>query len=58
MLTTTRLVVSRKMGESITISNNVTVTITRIQEGRVRIAIEAPRDVPIARTELFDDQAE
>lgn len=58
MLTTTRLVVSRKMGESITIANTVTVTITRIQEGRVRIAIEAPRDVQITRTELLDDQAE
>lgn len=58
MLTTTRLVVSRKTGESITIANAVTVTITRIQEGRVRIAIEAPRDIQIARTELLDDQAE
>lgn len=52
------LVLTRKQGESITIANTVTVTVTRIQDGRVRIAIEAPKEVPIARTELLDDRAE
>lgn len=47
------LVLTRKPGQSIQIANNVIVTITQITEGRVRIAIDAPKEMHIVRTELL-----
>lgn len=49
------LVLSRKLGESIVIGNNIVVTITRIQGGRIDLGIEAPQDVTILRAELEVD---
>lgn len=45
------LVVSRRLGEAITIGDNVTVKITRIARGQVRLAIEAPKEIRITRTQ-------
>lgn len=46
------LVLSRKIGETISIGENVTVKVVRTQGGRVQIAIDAPREVAIRRGEL------
>ena len=46
------LVLSRKEGESVTIDGNITVTVFRLAGGRVRLGIEAPKDVSILRSEL------
>ncbi len=46
------LVLSRKVGESIQIGSDVTLTITRLSGGRVQIGITAPREVAIRRSEL------
>lgn len=46
------LVLSRKTGEEIVIGNNIVVKVTRIRGDKVRIAIEAPPDVRIMRSEL------
>lgn len=46
------LVLSRKSGESIRIGENVTIEVRRIAGNRVTIAVEAPRDVRILRSEL------
>jgi len=46
------LVLSRKENESIVIDGRITVRIVRVQGGRVRVAIEAPREVPVRRSEL------
>ena len=46
------LVLSRKQGQRIQISDNVTITITQIKGNQVRIGVEAPRDVAIRRGEL------
>ena len=50
------LVLSRKVGESLCIGDNVTVTVVRIAPGVVRIGIVAPLDSVIARHELLPDQ--
>lgn len=47
------LVLSRKLGESIMIGDNIRVTVVDIDRGKVRLGIEAPRDVPIYRQELL-----
>lgn len=43
------LVLSRKVNEKIHIGNGVVVTLLEIKGGKVRIGIEAPKDVPIVR---------
>ena len=47
------LVLSRKLGEKIYISDNICITVVDIDRGKIRLGIEAPRDVPIFRKELL-----
>ena len=47
------LVLSRKLGEKIYISDNICITVVDIDRGKIRLGIEAPRDVPIFRQELL-----
>ena len=48
------LVLSRKMDQKIQIGRNITITILRVKKNSVKIGIEAPDDLPIARGELLD----
>ena len=48
------LVLSRKLGEKIYINDNICITIVDIDRGKIRLGIEAPRDVPIFRQELLN----
>jgi carbon storage regulator len=47
------LVLSRKLGEKIVIGENICITVVDIDRGKIRLGIEAPRDVPIFRQELL-----
>jgi len=51
------LVLSRKLGEKIVIGDNISITVVDIDRGKIRLGIEAPRDVPIARQELLAGDA-
>ena len=46
------LILQRKAGESLAIGDEIEISILSIEAGRVRLAIQAPRDVPILRSEL------
>lgn len=46
------LVLSRKAGESICIGDNIEVTVSQINGNRIRLAISAPPEVSIIRSEL------
>lgn len=48
------LVLARKVGQSIVISDNITVSIIEIRDGQVRLGIEAPKSTPVHRKELLD----
>ena len=48
------LVISRKVGESLVIGDNVTVTVVRVAGGGVRLGIEAPEGYIVVRQELQD----
>ena len=43
------LVLSRKAKESIQIGDNITITVVQIQGSKVRLGIEAPREVQVTR---------
>ncbi|MGC3968990.1 MAG: carbon storage regulator [Pirellulales bacterium] len=46
------LVLTRRVGESIRIGDNIVVTLVQMSPGKVRIGIEAPADMTILREEL------
>jgi carbon storage regulator len=52
------LVLSRKVGEKIFVGENIYITVVEVQGNRVRIGIEAPKDVPIYRAELLEQKRE
>jgi carbon storage regulator len=49
------LVLSRKQGEKIIINENISITVVEIDRGKIRLGIEAPRDVPIFRQDLLNN---
>ena len=48
------LVLSRKKDESIVINNDIVITIVEIRGDKVRLGIEAPKDVPVHRMEVYE----
>ncbi|MBN73091.1 MULTISPECIES: carbon storage regulator CsrA [Gimesia] len=48
------LVLSRKKNEKIVIDENIVITIVEIRGDKVRLGIEAPREVPIHRSEVYE----
>jgi carbon storage regulator len=46
------LVLSRKLGERLWIGPNICITVTEIDRGKIRIGVEAPKDVNVTRSEL------
>lgn len=49
------LVLSRKKGEALSLGQNITVEILGIEGDRVRIGIDAPKEIRIFRKELLDE---
>ncbi len=53
------LALSRKVGESIMINNNIQVTVIEVHGDQVKLGIAAPREVSVYRQEIYDQiQAE
>jgi carbon storage regulator len=49
------LILSRKLGESIVIDGRIIVKIIRVEGDLVKVGIEAPREVPVHRQEVYDE---
>lgn len=47
------LVLSRKKNESIVVNDSIVITVVEIRGDKVRLGIEAPREVPIHRSEVY-----
>ncbi len=48
------LVLSRKFGQTLLIDGTITVKVLGIERNRVKIGIEAPKEVPVLRGELLE----
>lgn len=48
------LVLTRKKNESIVIDDYITVTVVEIRGDKVRLGIEAPREVSVHRKEIYE----
>lgn len=52
------LILQRRKGQSLSINNNITLTIVDTGADWVKIAIDAPKEIPVLRTELVEAAAE
>ncbi len=48
------LVISRQPGDSLLIGQDIKITILEVNGDRIKIGIDAPRSVPVMRTEVLD----
>lgn len=48
------LILTRKKGESIVVNENIEITILDAGDGKIKIGIEAPKNVTIHRKEVYE----
>jgi carbon storage regulator len=48
------LVLTRRLGESINVGDNIKITIVDIDGKQVKVGIEAPKEIPIFREEVYE----
>ena len=48
------LVLSRKKNESIIINDDITIVVVEIRGDKVRLGVEAPKEVPVHRNEVYE----
>ncbi|MDX1455803.1 MAG: carbon storage regulator CsrA [Gammaproteobacteria bacterium] len=47
------LILTRRVGETVMIGDNVTVTVLGVKGNQVRLGVNAPRDVAVHREEIY-----
>ncbi|MEI8298967.1 MAG: carbon storage regulator CsrA [Pseudomonadota bacterium] len=48
------LILTRRVGETVMIGEDVTVTVLGVKGNQVRVGVNAPREVAVHREEIFD----
>ncbi|MEQ9411275.1 MAG: carbon storage regulator CsrA [Fuerstiella sp.] len=48
------LVLSRKKSESVVINDDIVITVVEVRGDKVRLGIQAPREIPVHRKEVLD----
>lgn len=48
------LILTRSRGQSIRIGDDIVVTVVRLKDGTVQLGIDAPKDVPVHRAEIWE----
>jgi carbon storage regulator len=50
------LILTRRIGETVIIGENIKVTVLRVNGSQVRIGIDAPKDVTVLREEIYEQE--
>ncbi len=48
------LILTRRVGESLMIGDEVTVTVLGVKGNQVRVGVHAPKNVPVHREEIYE----
>lgn len=48
------LILTRRVGETVVIGENVTFTVLGVKGNQVRVGVNAPREVPVHREEIYE----
>jgi carbon storage regulator len=48
------LILTRRIGETIIINDNITITVLGVKGNQVRMGINAPKDIAVDRQEIYD----
>ncbi|NME82798.1 carbon storage regulator CsrA [Clostridium sp. SM-530-WT-3G] len=49
------LIITRKKGQSIMIGDNIEITVSKLEDGSVKLGINAPKEMSILRKELYEE---
>ena len=48
------LILTRRVGESLMVGDDITITVLGVKGNQVRIGVSAPRDVAVHREEIYE----
>ncbi len=48
------LILTRKLGETIKIGDSITITIVQMNDGQIKLGIDAPKSIPVHRGEVYE----
>lgn len=48
------LILTRRVGESLIIGDDITITVLGVKGSQVRVGVNAPKDVSVHREEIYD----
>lgn len=51
------LILTRRTGETVSIGPDITVTVVGVRGNQIRLAVKAPRDIPVDRSEIAERKA-
>ena len=49
------LIITRKKGQSIMIGDDIEITVSKLEDGTVKLGIDAPKEMTILRKELYEE---